>query len=78
VLAKDKQIMLLIRHLPCYSYYSEDVVNTTVHKHTKITNIRFVVPLFLGLSESIFFHSKGTVNISTFFCFNIILHMKTL
>ena len=78
MLAKDKQIMLLIRHLPCYSYYSEDVVNTTVHKHTKITNIRFVVPLFLGLSESIFFHSKGTVNISTFFCFNIILHMKTL
>jgi hypothetical protein len=50
VLAKDKQFMLLIRNLPCYSYYSEDVVNTTVHLCTQCVHCLWVIHYWLPSS----------------------------
>jgi hypothetical protein len=39
VLAKDKQFLLLIRHLPCYSY-NQYLLDTTICKQTQITYLR--------------------------------------
>ena len=44
---ESKQFMSLIRHPPCYSY-GQDVLDTSIHKQTQITN---KTPVLLQTTE---------------------------